>query len=423
MLNAGESMNEGLKVKDLYFEYEDKSILEEINFQVYPGEFIGILGPNGSGKTTLLKNLNRWLSPKKGAIFINEENIKNFSIKSLAQIIATVPQDTQISYDFTVEEIVLMGRTPYLKPLEKEKEEDFFIAEKSMEAVGVYNLKHNFITQLSGGERQRALIARALTQQPKILLLDEPISHLDIKYKWEIMEILKDVSKNKGIIIIATLHDINIASTFCDKILMLKKGRIFKFGTPKEVITPENIREVFGVESLVSGFTEKGAPLLITFGKVGEKLNRKKFIDKVHVICGGGSGENILMFLEKKGYEVSCGVLNIGDSDWKVAKALNIKVAEELPFSPISEQSAKVNLSLMEIADAIILVNTPFGNGNLKNLQLLKEIIDKNKKVFVIEETPISERDYTNGKAEELYCKIKEKSIVISSVEELYEYF
>lgn len=423
MLNAGESMKYKLKVDNLSFYYEDKKILEEINFEVYPGEFIGILGPNGSGKTTLLKNLNRWLLPQKGCIFIDNENIKKLSIQSLAKIIATVPQDTQINYDFTVEEIVLMGRTPYLKALEREKEEDYFIAEKSMEAVGVYNLKHNFITHLSGGERQRVLIARALTQQPKILLLDEPVSHLDIKYKWEVMGILKDISKTRNIIIIATLHDINIASTFCDKILILKEGKIFKFGTPKEVITAENIKEVFGVESFVSGFTEKGAPLLITYGKVIENQGKKSPMKRVHVICGGGTGEKVMMLLEKKNYDISCGVLNIGDSDWKIAKALNIQVVEETPFSPISEKNAKLNLELMMKADAIILVNTPFGSGNLKNLQLLEKLIEKEKKIFIVEETPIKERDFTSGKAEEIYNRMKEKSILVNSVEELNYYF
>lgn len=412
----------GLEVKNLAYSYKKRKILEDICVEINLGEFVGILGPNGSGKTTLLNNINRWLKPQKGSIFIEGQKIEHMSTKILAQNVATVPQETSLDLGFTVEEIVMMGRNPYLRTFERESPEDRAIVEKCMKSVGIWDLKDRFIGELSGGEKQRVLIARALAQQPKVLLLDEPISHLDINYKWEILDLLKSLSRNLKIIVIAVLHDINLASIFCDKLILLKNGKIFKAGSPNEVITEQNLKEVFNVNLKINAGS-CGRPM-ITFPQPVEKLKKSREFQNLHVICGGGAGEKVIHYLLGKGYKISAGVLNMGDTDWKAAKELGIDVVEEPPFSYISEEKAKVNRFYIDKADAVILCNVPFGYGNLKNLITLKDaVLGGNKKTFVLDETPIEQRDYTKGLAEKVYRQILTKAVIFRSFDELLDFF
>ncbi|KXG75305.1 Iron(3+)-hydroxamate import ATP-binding protein FhuC [Fervidicola ferrireducens] len=411
-----------LEVKNLAYSYKKRKVLEDICLEISAGQFIGILGPNGSGKTTLLNNINRWLKPQKGMIFIEGQNIEHMSTKILAQNVATVPQETSLDLGFTVEEVVMMGRNPYLRTFERESSEDLAVVESCMKSVGIWELKDRLIGELSGGEKQRVLIARALAQQPKVLLLDEPISHLDINYKWEILELLRKLSRNLEIIVIAALHDINLASIFCDKLVLLKNGKIFKVGSPHEVLTEENLKEVFNV-NLKIRTGSYGRPI-ITFPQPVEKLQKAREFNGIHVVCGGGAGEKVLHYLQGKGYKISAGVLNVGDTDWKAAKELGIDVVEDPPFSPISEEKAKVNRYCIDKADAVVLCNIPFGYGNLKNLITLKDaVLEGNKKTFVLDETPIEQRDYTNGLAEKIYRQILTKAVIFRSFDELLDFF
>ncbi|MCG0276084.1 MAG: ABC transporter ATP-binding protein [Thermosediminibacteraceae bacterium] len=412
----------GLEVKNLTYSYKKRKILEDICLEINSGEFVGILGPNGSGKTTLLNNINRWLIPQKGSVLIDGKRIQSMSTKTLAKYVATVPQETSLDLGFTVEEIVMMGRNPYLRNFEREKPEDKAIVEECMKAVGVWNLKDRYINELSGGEKQRVLIARALAQQPKVLVLDEPISHLDINFKWEILELLKNLCKTLKIIVIAVLHDINLASIFCDKLLLLKNGKIFKAGIPQEVITEQNLFEVFNVRLKITVDSD-GRPM-ITFPQPVQNFQKPREFESVHVICGGGAGEKILHYLKARGYKVSAGVLNIGDTDWKTAKDLGVDVVEDPPFSPISEEKAKENRAYIDKAEVVILCNIPFGNGNLRNLLTLKDaVFESKKRAFVLNETPIEQRDYTNGLAAKIYCQILNKSVAFNSFEELIDFF
>jgi len=234
-----------LEVRNLDVYYKSRRILKQINFSANKGEFIGLIGANGSGKTTLLKAVVRILKPEDGCILFDGKNIIRMSTKEIAKNIAVVPQSISINFDFTVEEIVLMGRTPYINS--HEKIDDIKIAAQSMKHTNTYHLKDRLITEISGGELQRVVIARALAQEPRILLLDEPTSHLDLKYQIEILELLKSFSR-KGLIIIAVIHDLNMAAYYCDKILLLKTGAISSIGSPQQVLTANNIGHAFGIE-------------------------------------------------------------------------------------------------------------------------------------------------------------------------------
>lgn len=237
-----------LEVKNLSFGYGKENILDNISFRIKQGEFISIIGPNGSGKSTLLKLLNNIYKPKSGTILVQGRNIKDYNGKELARSIALVPQNTVIDYGFTVEDIVLMGRYPYIGRFEKEKEEDYQIVDKALKLTNTYNLKKRRINEISGGECQRVIIAKALAQNPDIILLDEPTSHLDINHQMEIVKLLEELNKKQGTTIVLVIHDINLAARYSDRILLLNEGRILAVGEPSIVINEPNIERAYNLE-------------------------------------------------------------------------------------------------------------------------------------------------------------------------------
>lgn len=235
-------------VKKLEWYYQNKRILNKINIDIHTGEFFSIIGPNGSGKTTLLKNISKNLEPNKNSIFIKGEDLLSINNKKLAQIIASVPQNTFIDFEFSSLDIVLMGRTPYLNRFQSESGKDIKIAKKAMEYTNTWHLKDKNINQLSGGERQRVIVARAIAQETDILLLDEPISHLDIHHQIEILDTIKSLNKNRKLTVVAVLHDLNIAAQYSDKIVILNNGNIVSYGEPEKVLTEDNLSKVYNMK-------------------------------------------------------------------------------------------------------------------------------------------------------------------------------
>lgn len=234
-----------VKVDKVYGGYGKEIVLHDVSFDVMQGEFLGIIGPNGAGKSTLLKLMSRVLHPQKGEIFFENKDIARIKLKELCKKIAFVPQDTLINFPFSVEEVVLLGRIPHLKRLQFETKRDFKIAENSLLLTDSLHLKEKKIDQLSGGERQRVIIAKALAQEPILLFLDEPTAHLDISHQIQILDLSKKLCRQTNLTIVATLHDLNLASEYCDKIILLNEGKIYKDGTPPEVLTYQNIEAVY----------------------------------------------------------------------------------------------------------------------------------------------------------------------------------
>ena len=239
-----------LKVERLVCGYQKtKPIIKELSFEVEEGEFLGIVGPNGSGKTTLLRALVGLIKIERGTVVISQHRLENLDRRELARRIAFVPQLMEPVEGFTVEEMVLLGRTPYLERFTFESADDYEAAKWAIEELKIENLKDRPITELSGGEFQRVAVARALAQEPKILLLDEPTSHLDIRYQIKICKLLRKLRAHRSIV--ATFHDLNLASRFCSKLILLKNGEMVAEGSPEEVVTPENIWKAYRVKVTV----------------------------------------------------------------------------------------------------------------------------------------------------------------------------
>lgn len=234
-----------LSLETTGFRYSDTWVLRNVSFNVSEGEFVGIIGPNGSGKTTLLKVMNGILTPQEGYVRIRGMAVHKMKKNDLAKLMAIVPQNSPMVFPFNVEEVVLMGRSPYLGNFQFEGETDFRIANQAMDITDTYSLKTRSMNELSGGERQRVLIARALAQQPRIMLLDEPMTFLDIRHQLVLFDLVKTLTTDQALTVIAVTHDINMASLYCDRIVLLDAGRIRAIGSPQEVITEACIEDVY----------------------------------------------------------------------------------------------------------------------------------------------------------------------------------
>ncbi|MCB2301003.1 heme ABC transporter ATP-binding protein [Clostridium tagluense] len=240
-----------IEINNVCFSFE-KEVLKDINVNIESGKFYTILGPNGSGKTTLLRILSKSLPMEKGEIFIDEVDLTQIKPKVLAKEMAVVPQSTEIEFDFSVQDIVLMGRTPHISRFCSESEKDIKIAMNAMKITNTWELRNKSINALSGGEKQRVVVARAMAQETGIILLDEPISHLDIHHQIEIMNQLKQLNKNKNITIIAVLHDLNLAAAYCDHMILMHNCGVYKDGIPEEVLTEDIIKKVYGLDVYIT---------------------------------------------------------------------------------------------------------------------------------------------------------------------------
>lgn len=243
-------VNKILDIEHLAFAYDDKRILHDISFSVNKGEVLGVLGPNGTGKTTMIKCINNILKPCEGNVFFRGRNISEFSAKELGKIIAYVPQYSSGFFDISVVDTVLSGRIPYAGT--SYSDEDREIVFKIIEKMGLEKFAFRSIKNMSGGERQRVFIARALAQQPQIIILDEPTSSLDLKNQLFILNNIAQLATENGMTIIMTIHDLNLASMYCDKIIMLKDGYVFAHGRTKDVLTKKNVKAIYGVDTVVT---------------------------------------------------------------------------------------------------------------------------------------------------------------------------
>lgn len=240
-----------VKVDNLRYSYGDRQVLKNICASFKPGMVCGLLGPNGSGKTTLLKNIASILKPKKNAVYIDSKDVTKMTPPEIAKEMALVPQSTYIDFDFTVEDIVMMGRTPHIRRFSNESSEDKEIVQWALETSRIIHLKDRSIKAISGGELQRVVIARALAQKTQIILLDEPVSQLDIHHQLSIMETIAKLSHEQKLTIVTVLHDLNLAAEYCDIIYLLKEGSIVSGGFPKDVLTYDMIENVYDIICLV----------------------------------------------------------------------------------------------------------------------------------------------------------------------------
>jgi iron complex transport system ATP-binding protein len=240
-----------LRLDGITLSYGSRMVLKDINLEVQPGEIAGVIGPNGSGKSTLIRSIAKTIAPVSGRIFIDGYTIDRMSSSELARIVAVMSQNTKLPDLFTAFELVLMGRTPHLGLFRYESKNDMDIVKKAMDDTNTAHLAFRHVNELSGGEKQRILLARALAQEPSILLLDEPTANLDINNQVETLDLIRRLCRDQKLIVLIALHDLNLAAQYCDRLAILYGGAIYKQGTPEEVVNADIIKTVYGADVLV----------------------------------------------------------------------------------------------------------------------------------------------------------------------------
>jgi iron complex transport system ATP-binding protein len=291
-----------LSVKNLFFSYGDRKVLHNVNFNIQKGDFVGILGPNGSGKSTLLHLLSGLLMPDTGSIFISGKNTQELSRKNWSQEIAIVFQETNLNLDLECYDVIMMGRFPHWRRWQKENQQDIDSVLNALQITNTQQFANRPFRELSGGEKQRVMIARALAQEPNILLLDEPTSHLDILHQLDIMRILFLLQK-KDITILGVFHDINLVSQFCNQVMFLKKGVIVHRGLVGKSLHAPQVEELFDVEFLEEIHPYSLRPFFMPLGIV-KKIESPSA--SIHLICGGGSGSNFMKEFLEAGFFSKC---------------------------------------------------------------------------------------------------------------------
>lgn len=251
----------GIRTENVVSVLGGTEILHGVEIHIHKKELIGLLGPNGSGKSTLLRCIYRTLKPTDGAVFLDGKPIEEYSYKESARRISVLAQHNYYNFEFSVEDVVMMGRAPHKRALDRDTREDYQLVSKCLKMVGMDSFRQRAFSTLSGGEQQRVILARALAQQTPCLILDEPTNHLDIKYQIRLMNLIKGLDRT----IVSAIHDLNIAAMYCDRIYVMKEGKIIASGTPEEALTPELIRQVYEVNAEV--FKDKSGILRILYNQ------------------------------------------------------------------------------------------------------------------------------------------------------------
>ncbi|HEY6407036.1 MAG TPA: ABC transporter ATP-binding protein, partial [Ktedonobacteraceae bacterium] len=397
-----------LAVDGVTFGYGREPLLYDVHLQVQTGEMIGLLGPNGSGKTTLLRLLSGVYRPQQGKILLEGHDLQQWDRRNIARRIAVVPQELHMPFAYTVQQMVSLGRTPFVNFFGSLGERDESIVKDALQAAAIESLADRVFNHLSGGERQRVMIAMALAQEPSLLLLDEPTAHLDIKYQLETLELVQHLNRERGVTVIAAMHDLNLAARYFSRLLLFQRG-IVADAAPAEVLEPGVLRRVYGVNVQVGIL--RGAehisilpPASAPAGESKENQSNKQDPQPVvHVIAGGGTGELMMRALADAHVPFIAGALNIGDSDHTLALRLAGEVITEQPYAPISPPILEqVRASLAEVK-LLIICPMPIGPGNLALLQEAVIAAESGLPVLLLGDNAIAVRDYTGGEGQHLW--------------------
>jgi iron complex transport system ATP-binding protein len=405
-----------LRLESVAAGYAGLPVVRSVDLAVRSGEVVGLVGPNGSGKTTVVRAASRALRPSAGRVLVGGEDLFAMSARAAARLVAVVPQDVVPAFSFTVLEIVLMGRAPYVSRWGGGGPDDWAAARAAMAATQVQHLADRPVDELSGGERRRVFLAQALAQGTPVLLLDEPTTHLDVRHVLDLLGIVRTLAARDRRAVLAIHHDLTLAASSCDRLVVLHEGRVVADGPPEGVVTTGLLREVYGVEAEVDVDHLTGRPAV----RVGPPPTRSVPLGRrAHVVGGAGCGAPVMRRLAELGYEVSAGVLHGSDTDEAVAARLNLLRVSVPAFSDIDAEAQEECRALMRAAELLIVCDAPFGPGNVANLRLALEAARAGVETVVIERSPIEERDFTGGEASDLWRALGRISRVLSDYEEL----
>lgn len=352
--------------------YQGKSLLREINIKLRKGEILTLIGPNGAGKSTILKSIAMQLGLIGGVVYLDKKNMTQMSGEELSQKMAVVFTEKLKAELMTCEDVVATGRYPYTGRFGILSKEDYNVIEEAMEFVHVTEIRNQDFNKISDGQRQRVMLARAICQEPDIIILDEPTSFLDVKYKLDFLSVLQKLRNEKGLTVIMSLHELELAERVSDRILCVNGEYVERFGTQEEIFQSGYIKSLFHIET--GSFDEENTSL---------ELEPPAGKADIFVIAGGGSGRNIYRQLQREGKAFIAGVLYENDLDYPVAKALAADVIAAKAFEPVEESTAAKARKAIDSCRQVICCRQKFGSLELANKELL-EYAGKNGKTVTI---------------------------------------
>jgi iron complex transport system ATP-binding protein len=388
----------GLRFVSASVGYRDRAVVTDIALQVVGGEIVGLVGPNGAGKSTLLRAVTSDADLLSGRIEVQGRSISELDARHRARLVGVVPQAMSPAPGFTAREVVMMGRHPHLPRFGQPGPDDHRIVDEVMRMTDTDRLADIFAEELSGGDLQRVALAQALAQEPAVLLLDEPTSHLDLNHRLQVLDLVRMLAQG-GLAVLVVFHDLDLAARYADRVAVVAAGRVGTAEKPETVLTAETVREVFGVRAVVGVDAVTGAVSVVPV--LRDEAVASSGRGRAFVVGGSGAAAPLLRRLVLGGWRVSAGALNTGDADAAVATALGIDYPEIAPFAPMGEDSAAAAASLARRSDVVVVTDVPFGHGNVANLGAAVKAVESGVRgVFV---GPIDGRDFTGGEAARLW--------------------
>ena len=359
-------MNAGLRYTAASVGY-DLPVVSEATLEVRPGEIVGLIGPNGAGKTTLVRAVTGGARVFSGSIDVGERAVGAYTRTELARLVAVLPQTAPSSFAFTAKQFVEMGRHAHVSRFGDLGPLDHSAVERALALTDTGSLAHRRVDELSGGDLQRLTLAQALAQEPSVLLLDEPTSHLDLNHRLQVLDVVRSLADG-GLAVLAVFHDLDMAARYSDRLVVVADGGVPVQGSPVEVLTRATLAEVFGVAAVIGTDPVTGTVQVLPVVR-SEGIGVAPRGVRVHVVSGSGTGAAILRRLVLEGFEVSAGALSSEDTDGAVAGALGLLMRETAPFAAMTDADEAAARALASVADVIVAVATPYGPENLGNLR------------------------------------------------------
>jgi iron complex transport system ATP-binding protein len=410
-----------LALERVTFSYGAEPLLRDLTLRVQPGEMVALIGPNGAGKTTALKLASGALAPRSGVVALDGTPLGRLSRGELARRVAMVPQAFAVQFAYTVRQVVEMGRTPYRGLLGLSGPHDRAAVARALEETHTAALADGVFNDLSGGERQQVILALALAQEARVVLLDEPTAHLDIRHQVDALELLARLNRERGLTVVAALHDLNLAARYFPRLVLFARG-VVADGPPVAVLEAALLSKVYETPVGVGILPGETALSVLPPGRHGHAVRGTGVAHGagVQVIAGGGSGALLLRALADAGIPCGVGPLNVGDSDLALARQLGAAIREEPPFAPVSLEGLRWAVERSAAAQAVVVAPVPLGPGNIAMLELALDAAREGRPVLLLEpELPdgdtntaaerllplVRARDYS-GRGEELYCAL-----------------
>jgi iron complex transport system ATP-binding protein len=371
----------------------DAPVVSDVTLQVRPGEMVGLIGPNGAGKTTLVRSVTGGARIFSGAVSVGERPVGEYSRSGLARLVAVLPQTLPTSFAFTAKQFVEMGRHAHVSRFGDLGPSDHAAVERALMLTDTGGLAHRRVDELSGGDLQRLTLAQALAQEPSVLLLDEPTSHLDLNHRLQVLDVVRSLV-DSGLAVLAVFHDLDMAARYSDRLAVVVDGEVASQGSPEQVLTGQTLAGAFGVAAVIGRDPVTGTVQVLPVMRSEGAAVAQRGV-RVHVVSGSGTGASIMRRLVLEGFEVTAGALSPDDTDGAVGEALGLAMRRIAPFAAMSAEDDAAVRDLADRADVVVAVATPYGPENLGNLRAIAHRASATVLVGAL--TP--EMDFSRGEA------------------------